>query len=219
MVIEQLISPIVPTLLPTDTGDRALHVMEETNLHQLPLVSDEQYVGLVREDEVLDTDTGAVLGDSELNRYRPAVYAGGHPFEAVRMAHQQNLSVVPVVDGENRYVGAITRDDLIKYIAENTGLDNPGGILVLEVDPRNYSLQEIARICEIEDVFIMSTQVFSNKTSGNLEITLKTNRSHLESVISSFERHKYHVKEVFGDTGNKEDLMDRYNSLMNYLNM
>jgi CBS domain-containing protein len=220
MVIEQLISPIVPTLVPTDTGDKALHMMEQNDLHQLPLVHDEQYVGLVQENDVLDWDsTGAELSSAGISSYRPAVYAGGHPFDAVRIAHQQNLSIVPVVDAENKYVGAITRDDLLKYIAENSGLDNPGGIIVLEIDPRNYSLQEIARICEIEEVFLISTQVFSNRATGKLEITLKTNRTSLEAVVSSFERHKYHVKEVFGETANKEDLKDRYDSLMNYLNM
>jgi acetoin utilization protein AcuB len=220
MVIEQLISPIVPTLLPTDTGNRALFLMEENNLNQLPLVAEDQYVSLVQETDVLDWENPETqLAKANLHNYRPAVFASGHPYEALRLAHQQNLSIVPVIDNENKYLGAITRDDLLKYITENSGLDNPGGIIVLEIDPRNYSLGEIARICESEEVLIISTQLFTNRATQKLEITLKTNRTNLEGVASAFERHKYTVKEVYGEAAHKDDMLDRYKLLMNYINM
>ena len=220
MVIEELISPIVPTLLPSDTGNRALFLMEESNLNQIPLVAEEQYISLVQENDVLDWDNPETqLGKADFLNYRPAVFASGHPYEALRLAHQQNLSVVPVVDNENKYLGAITRDDLLKYITENAGLDNPGGIIVLEITPQNYSLHEIARICENEDVLIISTQLHNNRANNKLEITIKTNRTNLEGVAASFERHKYKVKEVYGEKAHQEDLLDRYKLLMNYINM
>lgn len=220
MIIEQLISPVVPTLLPTDTGNRALHIMEEAHLTQLPLVKENQYIGLVQENDVLDWDTPEhALDGADFLDYKPAVFAGGHPFEAMRIASQQNLSIVPVVDNENKYIGSITRDDLLKYITQNSGMDNPGGILVLQMELRNYSLTEIARICESEDVLIMSTQISNNVQTGLLEVTLKTNRTNLEAVVSSFERHEYDVKEVFGAQVGQEELMSRYNLLMNYINM
>jgi predicted transcriptional regulator len=220
MIIEQLISPVVPTLLPTDTGTKALVLMEENNLTQLPLVLENKYMALIQENDVLDLDnTDAQLSAADLLDYKPAVFASGHPFEALRVAHQQNLSIVPVINNENTYLGSITRDDLLKYIAENSGLDSPGGILVLEIEPRNYSLNEIARICESEDVIIISTQLFTNRVSGKIEVTIKTNRNDLSAVVQSFERHEYVVKEVFGEQSGNEDMMDRYKLLMNYINM
>jgi len=220
MVIEQLISPVVPTLLPTDTGSRALFLMEENNLTQLPLVVDAKYLALVQENDVLDWDTPeSPLSKANFLNYRPAVFASGHPYEAMRVAHQQNLSVLPVVDNENTYIGAITRDDLLKYITENSGVDNPGGIIVIELDPRDYSLSEIARLCESEDVIIISTQLATNKATGKLEVTLKTNRTDLSGLASALERHKYTVQQVYGEQAHYEDVLDRYNLLMNYINM
>ncbi len=219
MVIEQLISP-VPTLLPSDTGNKALHLMEENNLTELPLVLEEKYMGLVQENDVLDwAKPESPLSVADFLEYRPAVFANGHPYDALRMAHQQNLSVVPVVDNENKYVGSITRNDLLKYITENSGLDNPGGIIVLEIDPRNYSLYEIARICESEETIIISSQLYSNVATGKLEVTLKTNRSHIEAVAAAFERHSYKVKEIYGERSEHDDALDRYQQLMNYINM
>jgi CBS domain-containing protein len=220
MIIEQLISPIVPRLVPTDTGSRALFLMEENNLTQLPLVAEEKYMALIQENDVLDWATPeSPLGKASFLNYRPAVFASGHPFEALRVAHQQNLNIVPVVDNENTYLGAITRDDLLKYIAENSGLDNPGGIIVIELDPRDYSLAEIARLCESEDVVIISTQLMTNKVTGKIEVTLKTNRNDLQGVAATLERHQYVVKQVYGEESHYEDMLGRYQLLMNYINM
>ena len=194
--------------------------MEENNLTQIPLVAEDKYMALVQENDVLDWDTPeSPLSKATFLTYRPAVFASGHPFEALRVAHQQNLSIVPVVDNENTYLGAITRDDLLKYLAENSGVDNPGGIIVIELDPRDYSLSEIARLCEGEDVIIISTQLATNKATGKIEVTLKTNRTDLSGLSGTFERHNYTVKQVYGEQVNYEDMLDRYKLLMNYINM
>ena len=210
MLIEQLISPIVPTLLLTDTGSKALFLMEESNLTQIPLLAEEKYMALVQENDLLDWDTPeSPLSKATFLTYRPAVFASGHPYEAMRVAHQQNLSIVPVVDNENKYLGAITRDDLLRYITENSGVDNPGGIIIIE----------IARICESEEVIVISTQLFTNKVTGKIEITLKTNRTDLQGLAATFERHNFIVKNVYGEQAHYEDMQDRYNLLMNYINM
>jgi CBS domain-containing protein len=218
MNIDQLISP-VPTLLPEDTGSKALDMMEENNLTELPVVSEDNYIALVHESDLLDwKDLGAALSTSEFLHYKPAIFAYNHPFEAMRIAHQMDLSVLPIVDNTNRYIGCVTKDGLLKYITENSGIDTPGGIVVLEILPRNYSLPDIARLCENEDVTIQNLQVHTN-AQGMLEVTLKLNRSSLEAVVSSFERHEYHVKEVFGDNSSQDDIEGKYNLLMNYINM
>ncbi len=219
MSLELLISPSVPILEPDDTGERALAAMEENRYTQLPLVADDHYVALIQEADMLDWNRPeSTLGASQFLNYKPAVAASAHPFEAIKLANQLNLCVLPVIDNEHRYLGAITRETLVKYIAENSGISTPGGIITLEIAPRNYSLYEIARICENEDVAITTTQVHTNER-GMLEVTLKLNRTALDGVVSSFERHKYKVTEVFGDIEKDENITSKYQLLMNYINM
>lgn len=220
MLIEQLISPDVPTLLPTDTGSKALIMMEEAHLTQLPMVKDEFYLGLIQETDVLDWETPErALDSAGFMNYRPAVSVSGHPFDALRMVSEQNLNIVPVIDQSSRYLGAITRDDLLKYIADSSGLDEPGGIIILQLEPRQYSLSEIARIAESEDVTIIASGLSTNRETGTIELTLKTNRTNLEALVSSFQRHEYVVRDVYGAQSGREEVMDRYRSFMNYLNM
>jgi acetoin utilization protein AcuB len=220
MVIEQLISPLVPVVMPSDTGTRALNLMEEANITQIPLVSDDKYLALVQENDLLDWGTSdRPLSMADFLNYRPAVVASGHPYEAMRVAHSQNLMVLPVVDNDNTYLGSITREELLRYITENSGLDNPGGIIVLEMKAHDYSLAQIARICEQDDTNVISTQLITNHVTGLLELTIKTNRTELTGLASSFERYKYTVKELYSGQSSVDDTMERYKMLMNYINM
>lgn len=220
MLIQELISASVPTLSPTDTGNHALYLMEESHLAQIPLVQGNEYLGLIREHEVLDWNTPErALSSADFANYRPAVPVTAHPYDAMRVASEQHLNVVPVVDDSRHYLGSITRDDLLRFITENSGLDFPGGIIILDLDARQYSLSEIARICENEDVTILSSQLGTDRESGRLRVTLKTNRTNLEALVSAFERREYEVREVYGAETGAEDVMDRYRSLMNYINM
>ncbi len=220
MLIEKLISPVIPVLSLTDTGSQALQMMEDNGLDALPLVSDEKYMALVRENDLLDWDEpGSPLILANFLTYKPAIFAKGHPYEALRVAHVQNLSIVPVVDNDNNYLGAIKSEGLSGFMVENGGIQLAGAIMVVEIAPRDYSLYEIARICENEDVGITNTQLRTIPETGMLELTIKTNRSDLQGVVAAMERHNYKVKEVYGETAQDENVQDRFNLLMTYINM
>jgi len=219
MSVEQLISPTVPILNPSDTGSKVLELMEECKVSALPVVAEDHYQGLIQENEVMDwDDPDTELGTKDFSHFKPAVINIAHPYDALRIVNQMDLSVLPVVDSEQKYLGSVTKDTLLKYITETSGLEAIGGIVVLEIAPHNYSLYQIARICENEDVTIISSQMHATP-DGMMEVTLKTNRTSLDAIVSSFERHNYTVKAVYGDQKNQEDVMDKYNLLMNYLNM
>lgn len=220
MAVQNIIAYDVPVILPEDTGDTALRLMDEHNLSEVPVVANEQYMALVREDDMLDWDTpDSPVSESHFMRYSPAVKADAHAYDVLRLAHDQKLSVVPIVDKENKYIGSVTRETLLNYLAERSGINNPGGIIVLEIPVNDYSLYEVARIAESEEVIIISAQLYTNQVSGKHELTLKTNRTSLDALAATYERFGYKVLQVFGERSNKEDMMDRYNLLMAYINM
>ncbi|MES2703187.1 MAG: CBS domain-containing protein [Bacteroidota bacterium] len=219
MSTEHLISLSIPTLTPEDTGTHALDLMDEHKITELPVVSNDAYLALIKESDLMDWNTpGNALSTAPFLNYKPAIPASAHPFEVVRIMSQLELNVLPVVGDEQKYLGCVTKDTLLKHTAEYTGINNPGGIIVLEVAPRNYTLYEIARICENEDVSIVNVQVYTTE-DGMLEVTLKLNRTGLSAVVSSFERHSYVVQAVYGEEQNREDITNKYNLLMNYINM
>lgn len=219
MNLEILTDKTIPVVSPNDTIAKSLSVMDESRLDGLPVLSGEDYLAFVMEDTLLEyTDSTQTLLAAGLLTYKPAIGSQSHPFDAITIMHQAGLPLLPVLDIENKYSGCITKENLLGYITNNSGIANPGGILVLEILPRNYSMYEIARICENEDVILLAMHSHTNER-GMLEITMKLNRTVLDSVVASFERHNYHVQEVYGKDTNNEDIIGKYNLLMNYINM
>jgi hypothetical protein len=95
----------------------------------------------------------------------------------------------------------------------------PGSILVLEMDKRNYSLSEIARIAESENKLILSSYLSSNLESERLEVTIKLNSAQIQNVTAAFERFGYLIKATFDEEDFMDTLKNRYESLMSYLNV
>lgn len=220
MLLQQLLSPDMPTGAPSDNIDYISSLFFASKMQQLPMVDDGRYLGLLEE-----KDLPALQGEPErLNdhpyeNFRPAISINAHPFEALRIMHQHGLSLLPVLNEEQEYSGSLTKEDLVKYLIENMGIDVTGGIIVLEMEPRNYSLSQVARICENEQVLILGAQVKTNVLTSKLELTIKTNTTDLSAVIQALERFEYTVLDTYGDQKIENDIVDRYKLLMNYINM
>ncbi len=220
MVNETITENTIPLLDSADTIDRALQLMEDNDLQCLPLVEEDKYLALIKEDDLLElSHTDLPLAETSLLLFRPAVAASAHPYDAVRMLHNTGLQLIPVVDNENTYLGCISQKGLYKYLTEHSGINTPGAIIVLELQPNNYSLYEIARICENEDIIITQVQLSNAKESGRLELTLKTNRNDIRGVVDALERYNYTVVQTFGEADFNENIQNRFDLLMNYLNM
>jgi hypothetical protein len=98
-------------------------------------------------------------------------------------------------------------------------LENPGGVIVLEMSQNDYDLSEIARIVESNDAKVLSLFISTHVDSTRLEVVLKLNRTDLGGVLQTFDRYGYFVKASFGDEEDHDDLKENYDSLMNYLNL
>jgi CBS domain-containing protein len=221
MVAKDLISEVIPSLKTSDLGQTALNWMEIFKISHLPIVNNLEFLGLISDTDIYDMNQpNEPIGNHALTLYKPFVTSEQHIFEVIGLAARLKLSVVPVLDSKNNYKGVITSNDLIRHIAGMSSMDQPGGIIVLEVIDRDYSLSQIAQIVESNNVKILSMYITSSPGSTQLEVTLKVNTGDLVSVIRTFERYNYEVKTWVTDN----DSMDRFYSermdlLMKYLNI
>ena len=220
MDAKSLISSDLPVLSLEDTGERALRLMNEYHVFHLPLIQRDNYLALVSEDDILDWDTPEEpLSLAEFLNFRPAVFEGSHPYEAVRMAKEFNLSVLPVVDKQNHFAGVITIEGLFSFITDNNAIRSNGSILVLEMEQRNYSLSEIARICESNEINILSLSIKNRDEQGMIWVTIKVNTNDIQALVSTFERFSYTIVEMFSTDFTKEDVQQNYDMLMHYINL
>jgi acetoin utilization protein AcuB len=220
MIARDLINDSFPPLKPDDTGLKAIRWMEEFRLDHLPLVDQKNYIGLISEQDVLKLDSlERPLSHQQIPLIKPFAKANQPIFEIVKIMAQHHLTLIPVVDDDNHYLGLINTTDLLKYYKDSGIFDDATGVVVLEMDTRNYSLSEIAHLVELEDAKILSSFVTPNPENETFDITLKINQIDLSRILSSFSRHGYYVKEHYNQAQFVEDLRSRYDSLIKYLDI
>jgi CBS domain-containing protein len=217
---KELISASVPTLSLSDTVAKALQLMADYHVSHLPVITDDKYLGLVNEDHLLNVeDDNRLLETLQQDFSNLSVNANMHFTEAVRLSNEYLLSVIPVTDEEVNWIGAITASDLLKYMGKLTGIDVPGGIIVLELDKREFSFSQISKLVETNDAFITQLNTQFDSNVGVLLVTMKINKFEISDIVATFQRYDYSVKYYFGEELYENELKNNYDHLMNYLNI
>jgi acetoin utilization protein AcuB len=221
MLAKDLISEVIPSLKTSDSGQTALNWMEIFRISHLPIVNNQDFLGLISDADIYDMNQPEEpIGNHELTLFKPYVDGEQHIFEVIGLASRLKLSVVPVLDNSNHYKGVITISDLIRHLAGISSMDQPGGIVVLEMIDRDYSLSQIAQIIEGNNVKVLSMYITSPPESTKLEVTLKLNTGDLASVIRTFERYNYDVKTWVSNNDSMDNFYsERFDHLMKYLNI
>jgi CBS domain-containing protein len=221
MRAKDLISDVVPALKTSDSGQQALYWMDIFRISHLPIVNNKDFLGLISDKDIYDLNMAEEpIGNHSLSLFSPYITFDQHVYEAIELASRLNLTVIPVLDNKNQYKGVITLHDLLHFFADLTALQQPGGIIVLELNNNDYSLSEIAQIVESNDAKVLSMYVSSPENSMKLYVTLKINRKELTSVIQTFNRYNYTITASFMDEDDMESLYDsRYDSFMKYLSI
>lgn len=134
--------------------------------------------------------------------------------------YKLKLSVLPVLDTDHYYMGAITLYDLARRFANLFSLHELGGVIVLEMNVNNYSLAEISRIVESNDIKILSCFMDRKPGTNNLDVILKLDQEDLSPLIQAFMRYDYNVKAVYLDHSMLNDLYkDRFDQFMKFMNI
>jgi CBS domain-containing protein len=221
MLANDLISEVIPSLKTSDSGQTALNWMEIFRISHLPIVNNLDFLGLISDADIYDMNQPEEpIGNHSLTLLKPYVTTEQHLFEVIGLASRLKLTVVPVLDEKSHYKGVITTTELVRYLAGISSMDQQGGIIVLEIIERDYSLSQIAQIVESNNIKVLSMYITSPPDSTKLEVTLKVNTNDLVSVIRTFERYNYDIKTwVTSDDSMDRFYSERFDLLMKYLNI
>ena len=218
MMASAFIDPSIVPLKISDSVAVAIDFFKEFSVRQLPVVQDNICIGILSLDEIEEELADVpVLDFINLSYSFASTY--DHIYEVMRAISEQSVNLFPIIDENNNYLGCITLASLFKNYVNCAAFSQPGSIVVLEMDKKNYSLAEIARIVESENKVILSSLLSSNAESDRLEITLKLNSAQIQNLLSTFERFGYNIKATFDEEDVKDTLKNRYESLMTYLNV
>lgn len=219
MIAEELINPMIPPLKLSDSTEKAVKWMEEFRVNQLPVVKNRNYLGLITEDDIEERSESDTLQGIKLGFDDAYVMHNQHFYRVMEVAIKNKIQVVPVLDEHNEFFGVITVNDTIAAFGQMSALQGQGGILVLSMPERDYSLAEISRLVEENSAKILSAYVSPDELDiYKIKLTLKFNTTDLTRIIATLERFGYRIIAQFQE-GEAQDDKDRFDLLLKYLNM
>jgi acetoin utilization protein AcuB len=220
VIAKDLIAYEIPSISKNASFSEALILMEDSKCSHATVVDNGIYQGVIAEAEILDMENDSGKISTIISRLpKPFVNVNTHIYQVLSVINEFRISCVPVLDNKQHYIGVISLQNIAFKFAKITNVNEPGGILILEVKNRDYSLAQAAQIVESDNGKILSSYVFGNDSTATLDLVLKINKKDLSTIISAFDRYNYLVKGSYHESRFDEDMEGRYDQLMNYLNM
>lgn len=221
MQASDFINNHIPPLKLTDTAGMALTWMEEMRTNILPLIDQGMFLGLIRDEQLLDISDPS-LEMSEIPVMSPTcwVYADKHIYDVLRVGAEQHSNIVAVLDRDQQFIGITTMEDSITAFADSLSIQSQGSVLILSILMSDYSLAEIARIIESENTKILSSFLTCDPLDSNkIKLTLKLDKPDIRHVKATLERFEFkildHYQEETGVTGEEE----RIGNLLRFLDI
>lgn len=195
--------------------------MDVYRVSHIPVVNESKYLGLVSDKLIYDLNLVDQPIEKEIDKLNTThAHIGQHIFELAIVMYKLKISVLPVLDDEHLYFGSITLYDLARRFANLFSLQEPGGVLVIETTPTEYSMSQISQIVESNDVKILSFFIDRKPGLNNLDLILKLNSEELSGVVQTLTRYNYFVKAIYQDRSMLNDLYkDRYDQFMKFMNI
>lgn len=220
MLAQELINNLLPQLQLTDTVATALQLMNDLKLNHLPVVSEEKYLGLISEDDLLDEENRKISVEFFQNDFiQASVVYNKHFLNAVTLSNHYQTNIVPVVNESNELLGSIAGERLLAALGLFSGAEEPGAIIVLEMERSKFAISEISRIVESDGAVILHLNVTIKPESSLLDVTIHLNKREISTIIAAFERYDYSITYYSGEELFENEIDVNYKHLMNYLDI
>lgn len=221
MIAEDLINHMIPPLKGTDDAHKAIVWMEEFRCNYLPVVEAGHLLGFISEEIILETnDIEKQVGDFNLVGQTSFVHLDTHFYDILKIATDNKLQMVAVLNDDQQYNGVITVQDTLTSFAQTAAVQMPGAILVLCMNFIDYSLSEISRLIEENHAKILSSIIKEDPLdAGKIRLTLKINQSDMSRIVATLERFGYKVIGRYQELKPVENEKERIDMLLRYLDI
>lgn len=221
MTALELVSNDIRALDINDRCDLTFDLYDEHKVTHLPVIDkNEMFCGMISENDAYDVERPDTKF-KEISRLLSPLYVEetDHVFKVITLMTKSNSNCLAVVTPKKRYLGTITSDVLMKVIGDTALVSDAGGVLELEMNSFDYSLAEISRLVESNNARILGSYIRNVPDSKKIFVTLKINKTDLSGIIQTFTRYEYEISASYFQAPNGDALQDRYDNLINYLNL
>ena len=184
----------------------------------LPVENNGIYMGCISENDIRCFDAEKSIEDYQYALEGFFVRDTDYWLDILESFAQNNSNILPVLDGENEYLGYVELNEIMGIFNETPFLNEAGNIIVVEKGFKDYSLSEISQIVESSNLHVLG--LFVSKIENDLaQITIKINPTGLIEVIQSLRRYGYNIISQHQEDAFNKNLRDRSKYLDKYLNI
>lgn len=178
----------------------AVDLMKKNNIHRLPVVKNERLVGLITEGTIqsalpskatslsvyevnylLNKTTVADVMVKEVRTIKPEALLEDGIFQM----RQNNIGVLPVLDGNDTLVGIITNNDIFDAFLKITGYNDGGTRIQLRI-PEDHKgiLADITKLLAASDFSILTVVVNRKELETIIELQIESRETQkIESIL------------------------------------
>lgn len=220
MFSEFFVSKTIDPLSPSMNVGEAIKHLRKFHLDMLPVVENDVLVNyaLIQNLESLPKETK--LGDlTKYTTIMPFVSPEQHILDVLSHLKSLDLSLLAFLNQDKKYIGFIKTKDVVMELSQSMTINGQGSIVVVRMNKSDFSVADIVRIVEYNDVKVLGFLTFDKPEFEAIEVHLKLNTRVLRNVLATLERYNYNVVEYF----NREDINDdndwRYENLLKYIDL
>jgi len=217
MICGQISSNAIPALQMSDKVEWARQCMYDFSIEHLPVVDDQLFKGIVYVDDLDQLRDGQHVSDLSSRFFIHFVQEDDFFLTALKIMHEHNIYLLPVLSQSGEYKGSITRQVIIENVSTYLSASEPGGVIILQMAHHQFSVSELGRIIESNNCTILHLTTWTDRATGELMVSMKVNKFDVHDILASFERYQFTVSQYFGENLSEETLKNNFDHLMNYL--
>ncbi len=221
MLTKEALNTEISPLSAQDTAARAIEAMERAEVKILPVVDSttKKLIGQIPFERLKEAGSDDRIADLELDE-PVKIYLNQHIFEAARLMLQYEIRLLPVVDEEWTYQGALCKSEVLEALTGMLNLAEFGSVITVKLDRRDFTLSEIVHLIETEGAKILGITVeMPEQDKEVFEISIKLNLKDVSRVASALRRYDYDVLTESGNEVFGMDIETRADELIKYLDM
>lgn len=214
-----LASDVFP-LKKTDTVASSKVFFEDFGVLQLPVVDSGVVLGYIDYNNLEDIDPETTVSELIRPYTTPLPSLNDHFFEVIKIIADNQYNTIPVIQSPENMVlsGIVSQKSIVAFLGLSS-LSQPGSIITLEMNVRDYSLAELSRIIEYNDQKIIGLFLTpAAKESTKIHLSVKLNTTDIKTTLVTLERYGYTILSVHQFKDIDSDMSSRFNWLVKYLN-
>lgn len=218
MVAKSCIEYEIPLLYNYHTIGDAIDWCEQFNSKYVYIADENKLLlGYAPTNLLYELNDENLLSNIELQEFNYDCFEYLHLFEFFKIASNIDTYILPIIDKQNILQGFSSPEKILQTYLQQNQILSEGGVLVLSIDPKDYSLSEISRIIENDGANILNVSIVHNAQTNTIEAILKINKTDLKAIEASFERYNYTILQLIHQSEIEIDLQNRIDNLMKYL--